>query len=259
MKAHSLAVLLNHPDIEIVANHNLAASNDLKRLGINPYKIVPFDWPALTGADSHEPKAAPASVRTFQLIYVGSIVESKGVGDIIRAVAVLRARNRDVALTVIGRGDALAFKALAIAEGVESRVSFAGPKGHKEVLDAMREHDAVVVPSHWAYPEGLPMTLYEAFCVRTPLLTSDHPMFALRIRDEHNALVFAERNPAMLADCVTRLMETPGLYSRLSVASARAAQSFLCPLKYDHLISGFVSDQGRSGLKSYSLGNYTYA
>ena len=54
----------------------------------------------------------------------------------------------------------------------------------------MHAHDAVVVPSQHAYPEGLPMTIYDAYCSRSPLIASDHPMFRSKVIDDETAVVF---------------------------------------------------------------------
>jgi glycosyltransferase involved in cell wall biosynthesis len=251
-------MLLNHPSIEFVANHNLAASMDLERVGVDPGKVVPFDWPAITSPRDFQPKVAPATDRPFRLIYVGSVIETKGVGDAIRAIGTLRARSRNVELMIIGSGDIEKFKALAVTQRVEQHVDFLGPAAHKDVLAAMRQHDAVLVPSHWAYPEGLPMTLYESLCVRTPLLASNHPMFALRIRNGENAIVFPERNPELLAAAVEKLMDAPELYVKLSEGAEKAAENYLCPLKYDRIISNFISTAERKGLGGYSLARYGY-
>jgi glycosyltransferase involved in cell wall biosynthesis len=257
-KSRLLALLLSSPAIEIVANHNLAASLDLKRIGVDPGKIVPFDWPALISPRSYHAKNAPSPRETFRLLYVGSLSESKGVGDAIRALSKLRKAGRNVQLTIIGQGDRKSFENLSATEGVQQHVSFLGPRGHDDAISAMRSHDAVLVPSHWSYPEGLPMTLYEALCTRTPLVTSNHPMFALRIRDLDNALVFSERNIDAFAACIDRLMSSPELYSKLSQASERAADGYLCPLKYDQLISAFLDPVERSKLRKYSLRDYDY-
>ena len=253
MQYRLLALLLNASSIELVANHNLAASLDLKRIGVDASKIVPFDWPAIITPRSYEAKSAPPANRSFRLLYVGSLIVAKGVGDAIQAVSRLRTRGRQVELTIIGRGESEYFQRMAITEKVERYVSFLGPRSHSEVIAAMRDHDAVLVPSHWSYPEGLPMTLYEALCTRTPLLASDHPMFAAKIRDRDNSLVFPERNPEAIADCVDNLASSPELYASLSAAGANAADNYLCPLKYDCLISDFLSPTGRSQLRRYSL------
>jgi glycosyltransferase involved in cell wall biosynthesis len=253
-----LALLLNGPSIEIVANHNLAASLDLKRIGVDPKKIVPYDWPAVIEPRAYAPKSAPPGNRVFRLIYVGSVIEAKGVGDAIQAVSRLRKRGKGVELTIIGQGDTDRFKQLAKVEDVESSVFFLGRRSHPEVLAAMRDHDAVLVPSHWGYPEGLPMTLYEAMCTRTPLVTSDHPMFKLRIRDRQNALIFPARNPSAFAERIDELASTPELYAKLSAMAEKTADDYLCPMKFDRLILDFLSPTKRRKLRDYSLANYAY-
>jgi glycosyltransferase involved in cell wall biosynthesis len=86
----------------------------------------------------------------------------------------------------------------------------------------MRQQDAVLVPSHWAYPEGLPMTFYESLCVRMPLLALNHPMFALRICNGESAVVFPERNPELLAAALENLMDAPEPYVNLSEGAEKA-------------------------------------
>lgn len=247
-----LGLLLGSRSIEFVANHNLAASLDLKRIGIPASKVIPYDWPALISPRDFPAKTLPSTSAAFRLLYVGAVVESKGVGDAIAALGLLRTRGVNATLTIIGSGDLEAFKTAVVSAGLQPSVSFAGPQSHSAVVEAMRSHDAVVVPSHWSYPEGLPMTLYEALCTRTPLLTSNHPMFALKIRDGYNALVFPERDAKVLANRIEELMRSPELYSRLSSNALAAADVYLCPLKFDALISAFLGPNPAE-LQKFSL------
>ena len=248
-----LGLLLGSRSIEYVANHNLAASLDLRRIGISPDKVIPYDWPALISPRDFPAKTGPDPQSPFQLLYVGAVIESKGLGDAIAALGLLRTRRVNATLTVIGRGDVDRFKDMAVSQGLQVAVTFLGQQSHAEVVTAMRSHDAVVVPSHWSYPEGLPMTLYEALCTRTPLVTSDHPMFALKIRDRYNALVFPQRDPAALANQIEELMGSPELYSRLSSNALSAADAYLCPLKFDALISAFLGPNPAGDLQRFSL------
>jgi glycosyltransferase involved in cell wall biosynthesis len=258
LKHWLLARLLNAPLIEFVSNHNLAAALDLRNIGVSGRKIVPFDWPPLISPSGFAAKESPSTDGPFRLIYVGSVIETKGVTDAVMAVARLRDHGRRFELTIIGRGDLDSIRALAKKESLEQQIHVLGVRSHTEVIAAMRDHDAVVVPSHWAHPEGLPMTLYEALCTRTPLLTSDHPMFALKIKDHYNALVFPERNPEAFANRIAELASSPRLYSRLSLNSGNAAEGYLCPLKYDQLITEFLSAEERANLQRYSLEKYDY-
>lgn len=253
-----LSTLLNTKLIPVVGNHNLAASLDLRRIGVRAEKIIPFDWPALISPEEFRPKNAPSPEEPFRLLYVGAVIEAKGVTDVIRAVSLLKARGdtrRAVTLSIIGSGELDKFTALAAAEGVGDAVFFLGQRPHAEVIAAMRNHDAVIVPSRWAYPEGLPMTLYEALCSRTPLLASDHPMFSLKIVDNYNGLIFKEKSPESCAACILALSTKPGLYEKLSLNAGQTASNYLCPLKYHQLISAFLDDSDRftDELRAFSL------
>jgi glycosyltransferase involved in cell wall biosynthesis len=248
-----LARLLNSPAIPMVSNHNLAASLDLTRIGVDPAKVFPFDWPPIISPQAFAAKEAPSADAPLRVIFVGAIMETKGVGDAIRAVSVLRRRGRAVELSIIGRGDDTPFRQLVASLGLEAHVHFLGPKPHPDVIAAMRAHDAVLVPSHWSYPEGLPMTLYEALCTRSPLVTSDHPMFALKIGHLRNAVVFPERDAERFADAIDMLASDPDLYRRLSLAAGQAALDYLCPLKYDRVIAAFLNPAERPALRPFSL------
>lgn len=253
-----LAWLLNRPAIEYVANHNLAASLDLARIGVARDKVLPFDWPAMTSAQDYEAKPAPRPDRPFRLLYVGQLTGAKGVGDAVRALAILRGRGLDAVLTLVGAGDSEQFTSLARQLGVGAQLVLTGLLPHDRVLAEMRTHDVVLVPSHHDYPEGLPMTLYEALCVRTPLVVSDHPMFQLRIRDGEQALVHPQRDPEAMADRIARLALDPQLYEGFSRQAAVAVQDYLCPLKWDRLLAEFLDPVARKGLRSYSLARYSY-
>jgi glycosyltransferase involved in cell wall biosynthesis len=245
-----LAFLLNDPRIRLVANHNLAAAMDLARIGVIDSKIVPYDWPAVVSPKQHGPKSAPPRDRAFKLVYVGTVSEPKGVGDLLRAV---RELDGDVALDVIGQLRDEALQTLCAQLGLERRVTFRGMRPHHEVRRAMREADAVVVPSRHEYPEGLPMTLYEGLCSRTPLVVSDHPMFQLRIRDRENALIFSAGSPASLAARVRELSSDGALYERLSRNAEQAADGYLCPLKWDRLIEAWLDPQHGEQIQRHLL------
>lgn len=253
IRAKRLASLLNRREIAFVANHNLAASLDLARIGVAKKKILPFDWPELIDVSAYASKSAPSENDAFKVLYVGQISVEKGVADAIRALSILRSGGRNFRMTLIGSGDIDGMAAIAEREGVADLASFLGRKPHPEVLAMMRNHDAVIVPSHHAYPEGLPMTIYEALCVRTPLVVSDHPMFALRIRDGSEALVHKERDPKSIAAALSRLATDSLLYEQLSQQAATSIKGYLCPLKWDKLVEAFISEDAEETLKSLTL------
>src|SRR5205807_10325309 len=120
---------------------------------------------------------------------------------------------------------------------IDSAVDFLGPVAHRRVLELMREHDAVIVPSRHCYSEALPMTIYESFCARTPLITSDHPMFRGKVVDGLSGLVFPASDPSALADRIETLADDAGLYASLSHRAGEAWERLQCPVKHHDLYS----------------------
>jgi hypothetical protein len=70
-----LARVLNDGHFPWVANHHIAASNDLARIGVDRAKILPFDWPPLVTPDAYPAKQGPSQT-PFKLIYVGSLIQA---------------------------------------------------------------------------------------------------------------------------------------------------------------------------------------
>jgi glycosyltransferase involved in cell wall biosynthesis len=249
--------LLNRPAIRWVANHSIAAALDLARIGVQRHKVLPFDWPPIVSPSGYAPKAPPAS-GPFRLLYVGLLLESNGVGDVLRTMP----RLPSCTLTVVGAGAAEAIlRTIPSSNGTAGRVVFRGKISHDEVLSETRAHDAALVPSRPEYPEGLPMTIYEALCTRTPVVASDHPMFLKRIVADWNGLVFRAADSVSIAEAVERLRTNAELYRALSVNAGEAAEKYLCPLKWHTLLDLWFQDSSESEaqLASFSLANRSYA
>jgi glycosyltransferase involved in cell wall biosynthesis len=258
-RAGVLARLLNQRRVEWVSNHNLAASMDLVRIGVAARKVLPFDWPAFMTPAERPPKTLAAGDER-SVIYVGQVNEAKGVGDILRALRLLKdAAPPRWRLTIVGQHDG-AFTGLVAELGLGGEVTFAGRVSHDEIVPRMSQHDAVVVASRHDCAEGLPMTLYEALCSRSPIVASDHPMFRLKIRDGENALVFRAGDAGALAARLRELGGDPTLYARLSAGGERAAAEFFCPLKFGELLTRWLSgtDADRRALGAYSLASGRY-
>jgi glycosyltransferase involved in cell wall biosynthesis len=234
------AKLLNRSSFEWVCNHGLNSCASLHAIGVSPDKLIPWDWPAIV-TPSQEPKTLRLGPHHV-VLFVGMISEEKGVGDTLRAISKLKSDGFDVRLRVVGNGDVDRFTAIADALGVGDRVRFLGLIPHANVIDEMRAADVVAVPSRHAYPEGFPMTIYEALCSRTPLVTSDHPMFEANLRHDVDAWIFPERSADAMAAGIQRLLSDSDLYRRLSESSAEAWSRVQLPVKWGELLSRWLTD-----------------
>ena len=208
-------------------------------------KIIPYDVPPPATPADRPAKEPPARARTWRLIYAGSLLASKGVGDLIDAVALLRRQGHDATLTVVGQDLDGQFPRQAKRQGIAAQVDFRGRLPHAEVLELMRQHDLVVIPSHPSYPEGIPYVTYDAFSVRTPLIVSDHPMFADNVIDGESGLVFRASDVAALMQACRRLMSDAALYRRLSENSLAAWKRLQMDAEWGDMIRRFLAGPAR--------------
>jgi glycosyltransferase involved in cell wall biosynthesis len=236
-----------------VANHSLAASLSLSRLGVTRDRIVPWESKRLRPIG--EAKFSPDRGRPFRLFFAGVLSESKGVGDCIEALSIVKATHAHVELRLAGPGDADQWLAHARRFDVESSVRTLGLISTEQVLAEMRNNDAVVVPSRHDFAEGLPNTIFEAFASRTPLIASDHPAFVGRLRPSVDSLRFDAGHPRELAHQIHRLIREPELYARLSRESADALSRLYIGIEWTDLIRQFLDDpcSKRNWWRSYSL------
>jgi len=236
-----LAWTLNQPGIRWVVNHGRNAASDLVRIGVKACKVLPFDWPSLMLPSALPPKKAPTDPSTIRLTYAGQVVANKGVGDLIGAVAIARSQGKHYSVTIVGKGDIDSFRKLASRHGLERQIDFTGLVSHERVSELMNEGDVVVVPSRWEYPEGIPQTIYEGLASRTPVVVSDHPMFEGRIVHRQSGMVFRASNPQSLFDTIDELVSDRAFYERLSRDADEICRNFHEPLKWDQVISRWLS------------------
>lgn len=235
----------------LVCNHNLTASRSLRLLGLQDDVIVPWDNPPTI--EPRPPKTAPRGLREgqgFSILFVGSVTEDKGVGDAIRALAVIRQRKLgwECSLSIAGWGAFDEMNALATSLGVADLVTALGKVPQQRVGELMTQHDACIVPSRHSYPEGLPFAVFEALASGSPLIASDHPVFENRIVDGETAAIFKAADPDSLADTLVRLGQDRALYARLSAAGAHAYRSLFIGIEWASLMDAFIADpRGNSG------------
>lgn len=243
LKNWQLKRLLNHPVIDWVGNHGIYASRTLAEVGVNPKKIVPWDWPHLEQPLDFAPKQLQPDQVPFRLIYVGSLIERKGVGDVLRAIANLKAQNIQVRFQIVGKGERSLFESQATQLGIEGWVEFVGTVPTDQVISRMAECDLVIVPSRHNYPEGFPRTIFQGLCSRSPLVVSDHPVFKGNFRHGYTAMMFPAGDAVAMANCIRQLYSDPELYRRLSMAAQSTWQALQISVKWADFIQSWLSNE----------------
>jgi glycosyltransferase involved in cell wall biosynthesis len=215
LERRRISSLLNNPGFELVSNHCMPATQHLATIGVSPNKLIAWDVPHRFKPDEVETKSLPQGPR-YEAAYAGTINEDKGVGDLIRAVAALGEQGLELHCSLAGGGDIDGMSALAGQLGVGDLVTFRGLVPNREVFAMFRDADIVVVPSRSLYPEGFPLTMFEAIGSRTPIVCSNHPMFRPVMKDGLHATMFQAGSSAGFAEAIRRVLTDADLYSRLS-------------------------------------------
>ena len=171
--------------------------------------------------------ARPAPLVT-RLLSVSRLVEKKGIGDAIRAVA---RTSAPVEYVVAGDGPLRAeLKALARELGVASRVRFVGAQARSEVAVLLEQADVFIAPSVTAADgdiEGIPVSIMEAMAVGLPVISTQHSAIPELVDDGATGLLVPERDAAALAGCIDALASDPDRRARMGTAGrARVADSF---------------------------------
>jgi len=243
----ALRTLLDPHVFPCVANHSLNASISVSKALFYPKsRVVPWDWTRLRAGQL--PKAAPKDARRPCAFFAGALTEAKGAGDCLQTISLLRKQGINLNFAFAGPGDQDMWRARAAELGIGAQVQFLGLIPNAEVRQRMIESDIVVVASRHDYAEGLPNTIYEALAARTPLVVSDHPAFANRLRSGENCLIFRAADVSSLADRITTLLTDSALFARLSERSVAAHDSLYVGMGWTDLVSTFLDDtRNRTG------------
>ncbi len=244
-QAFLLGRLLNKPAFRAVGNHNVPSCISLKRIGIDAAKIYPWDWPHEVRPEANPVKSLPEG--PAELVYVGTVAEAKGVAECVEAARILKSDGIDFKMTIIGGGGfSQGAEALIARHDLSEQVRLTGRLSHEQVFETLRSATLSMAPSWHAYPEGLPMTIYEALATRTPLALSDHPMFQLYFKDTPAARMAPERNPEALASAIKALITDQAAYAAASEATGDLWNKVKCDLTWGTLIKAWLGENGAS-------------
>jgi glycosyltransferase involved in cell wall biosynthesis len=131
--------------------------------GFSPDRIHPFAYVTPT------PAAAPArGDGEFRAIYVGQLIDRKGVDLLLDALS--RRRLSAIPLTIVGTGNAEAsLRAQAARMELSHTVSWRGVLPNEQIPAIVACHDLLVLPSRF---DGWGAVVNEALSVGTPVLCS---------------------------------------------------------------------------------------
>jgi glycosyltransferase involved in cell wall biosynthesis len=193
-------------------------AREIARFAKAPVVVIPYTLPFAEG--SSQPRL-PRSGRGFQVVFVGRLVERKGVKHLIHAIARLPAQIQ-ARLVVIGDGpERQALESSARASGAGDRIEFRGRVSDEELRATYASSDVLVLPSILdarGDTEGLGVVLLEAMSYGVPVIASDIGGITDIVEHEQSGLLVPPGDAARLAQALERLARDPALAQRLGAA-----------------------------------------
>ncbi len=163
------------------------------------------------------------------LVFVGRLVDEKGVDDLIRAVPIVADALPDVTAIILGEGpDRPRMEALSADLGVGERILFLGWIQPDAVPNYLSAADVFVGPSKRAKSggvEGQGLTFIEAMLADTPVIATRSGGIVDTVQDGRTGLLVSENEPEEIAAAIRRLVRNPELAQRLAARGREMVMS----------------------------------
>lgn len=164
-------------------------------------------------AHRHRPAREPSEM--FRMVFVGRLVEEKGILDLLDAFAAALPKIDAVHLEIVGKGPLEEAIGARIASGeFGDAISLIGRLSHQDTLDLIAASDLLVLPSHG---EGSPLAVTEALTLGTPVLGTS--VGAMRELIGDDGIVVGPHDPAALAQA---MIDAASQREKLATWGARA-------------------------------------
>jgi colanic acid/amylovoran biosynthesis glycosyltransferase len=194
-----------------------------------------------------------ADERDLQRIVAGgSLVEKKGLMDLVEAAALLRARGVPFRIEIVGEGAQRAQLAGAIARhALGDAVALVGSMPHEQLMERMRGSAMIVLPcieTRGGYMDGIPNILIESLALGVPVVSTPISGIPELVVDGETGLLVPPHDPPALAGAIEALLRDPARGRALGRAGrARVETMFDLGRNVHELAGRFQSILGAAG------------
>ncbi len=147
---------------------------------------------------------------TIRITMVGRLLWDKGVGVLVDAAALLKERNLDFVITLVGSVDndnPNSINQNQIDQWVNlGLVEYWGQRD--DINSVWKKSHIAVLPT--SYREGLPKALLEAASCGRPIVSSDNPGCLEIVEHNKNGIIVPEKSPIELANALEELILNKG-------------------------------------------------
>lgn len=177
-----------------------------------------------SGVDLEHFAPAPISRRPPSFLLIARLIREKGILEYVEAARLVKRSHPQATFRLVGPLDS---NPTAVSENElaawrrEGVVEYLGKLD--DVRPAIAASSVYVLPSF--YREGTPRSVLEAMAMGRPVITTDAPGCRETVIEGENGFLVPPRDPAALAEAMSRFLEQPELASRMGAASRQIAEA----------------------------------
>jgi glycosyltransferase involved in cell wall biosynthesis len=154
-----------------------------------------------------------AAAETVQrVLFVGNLLERKGVSDLLKALALPGFESSRLEVTFAGGGEVESYQAQAKQLGIDGFVRFHGWADQQQVAQLMARADVLVLP---AYDEGLPLVILEALANGVAVVCTPVGEIPSVLTDGTTACFVQPGDASSIAAGLQRVLRQPALREAL--------------------------------------------
>lgn len=193
-----------------------------KALSVIPTGTTPY----APNSENERQRATLTDSDTSVVLFVGRLIEAKGVRYLVEALPLILARRR-VKLLVVGDGpERASLEKHARSLNVQDEAEFVGAVPHSDIYTYFSRADVFVgpsinIPGEWTEAQG--NTFVEALFARVPVVASRVGGIPDAIIHERTGLLVDERAPDQIAQAVVRILSDDRLAETMKDAGYQHA------------------------------------
>ena len=172
------------------------------------------------------------------VLYVGRLIDLKGVDYLIKAFCKLHKEIEDVVLLVVGDGpEKSKLEVLADELGINDNVIFTGNIENSLLGGYYLLSNVFVLPSITTYfADACPLVVNEAMYFSKPVITSDAVGTTFMIQNGKNGYVVPERDADSLYKYLYKILSDPDLEKKMGNESKKIIEK---GFRYENMVEGF--------------------
>lgn len=220
--------LLRRRTLARAASRVIVQSELLRRVVVEQHGFSPEKVACIRhGVDVQKFRPATDRAEWGHVLYVGRLIERKGLEYLLRALAIVRKRFPDVQLTVIGDGPMRGRYQTLARKLLGTNVSFLGAQPQDAVRECMERAYVFCMPSV-TVPSGevetLGVVFLEAMAMQIPPVSFRSGGIPEVVLHGETGFLAEERDIEALAHYLTVLLQQPELRNRMGEAGRRRVE-----------------------------------